>query len=88
MQRAESNIERACEKVAKERGAKLLKIRGEKGWPDRLLIPHMIFCEFKAPGNELEPLQREIFKRLHDMGVRCYEIDNKLLFMRILSGGL
>jgi hypothetical protein len=83
--RLESSIEQACVKIAKENGCELLKIRGAKGWPDRILIPKMYFIEFKTEGEELNPLQREIFKRLKKMGATCYEVDNVRLFKRICT---
>lgn len=88
MQVNESSTERACVRIAKEKGCELLKIRGAKGWPDRLLIKRdgtMIFLEFKKEGEELAPIQRHIMQHLHSMNVKCYEIDNTLLFKRLVA---
>lgn len=87
MRANESSVERACVRLAHEAGCELLKIRGAKGWPDRLLIMRdgtMIFLEFKKEGEELQPIQRHIFAKLHSMNVKCYEIDSTLLFKRLL----
>ena len=83
----ESSIERACVRIANKHGCELLKIRGAKGWPDRLLIKRngaMLFIEFKAEGKELQPIQRHVFAKLHAMGVVCYEVDNTMLFKRLV----
>jgi hypothetical protein len=88
MQASESSVERACVRIAKAAGCELLKIRGAKGWPDRLLIKRngtMLMLEFKKEGQELQPLQRHIFAKLHDMNVKCYEIDGTALFKRLLN---
>ena len=87
-QARESSIEQACVKLAKERHAILLKIRGEKGMPDRILLREdgtIAFCEFKQEGKPLQPIQEEMFSRLRFRHFKCYEVDNVQLFKRILA---
>lgn len=52
---------------------------GNRGVPDRLVIlPHgvTVYVEMKAPGKQLEPLQRKWAKTLIGMEHRHYKIDS------------
>lgn len=57
-----------------------VKFTGAKGWPDRIItwgegVPHMIWVEWKRPGERLRPLQAHVHKILQAMGheVRVYD---------------
>lgn len=52
---------------------------GNRGVPDRIVIlPHgrVVFVEMKAPGKQLQPLQRKWMKTLRSLGHRVYKIDS------------
>lgn len=52
---------------------------GNRGVPDRIVIlPHgrVVFVELKAPGKQLQPLQRKWMKTLRSLGHRVYKIDS------------
>ena len=44
------------------------------GFPDRTVLSRgrIIFIEFKVPGRRLDPLQKLWFKRLRQLGMKCY----------------
>lgn len=63
----------ACDRILRELGVINIKIKpaGKNGWPDRLfLLPakRVIFIEFKRPGEEPEPLQAGIHRRIKHHG--------------------
>ena len=65
----ESSIERRFVSKMKALGilAIKLKLMGNRGLPDRmLLLPggRVIFIEFKRPGEDLRPLQKHVHKKL------------------------
>jgi hypothetical protein len=69
----ESAIERKVVLWAKKNGVLTMKIRGERGWPDRLFIRNgaVIFVEFKATRGRLSLLQHTRLDDLHREGVRA-----------------
>lgn len=91
--RNESSYETAFGKQilgwASEQGLKLeylkFTVPGRKGWPDRLIIwgPefHMLFIEWKQPGEKPRPLQNEIHAQLRAMGAEVQVHDNGKLAM-------
>ena len=84
----ESSIERACVLVAHDYKCKLIKLRGEKGIPDRMLLTpfgQMAFLEFKSPGKSLAPIQKHIQVVLTEMGFTCLEVDSVILFKQCLK---
>ena len=88
MQVLESSIERAAVKYARSWKCILLKIEGQMGWPDRLLLcPNgtSMFIEFKRPGESLRPLQKHIQMTLRGMQFRAEEVDNLELFKTLLQ---
>lgn len=74
----ESAIEKkAVKQLEKKFKAKTFKMnpRGERGWPDRLvLLPNevKVLIEFKRPGEELRPLQVIRKRELEALGHRVY----------------
>ena len=75
----ESRLEQQCRILAGNNSCKLVKIQGNRGWPDRiLLVPGgaMMFLEFKREGAPLRPLQEHILKELQQMGFQAERIDN------------
>lgn len=57
-----------------------VKFTGAKGWPDRIIawgegVPHLVWVEWKRPGENLRPLQAHVHKILRSMGyeVRVYD---------------
>ncbi len=56
-----------------------LNLRGRKGWPDRLVMwegGHMMFIEFKRPGEEPRRLQVYVHKQLRALGFEVQVHDN------------
>lgn len=52
---------------------------GTRGVPDRIIIlpgGRTVFVEMKAPGKQLQPLQRKWFKTLASLGHKVYKIDS------------
>ena len=48
-----------------------LNVVGRRGWPDRMILwqgEHVLFIEFKRPGEEARPLQSYIHQVLRRMG--------------------
>lgn len=88
MERKESAIEsdfgvRIC-RWADAEGVELayVKFTGARGWPDRIVTwgtvdgpPHLIWIEWKRPGEKPRPMQAHIHKQLRAMGhdVRIYD---------------
>lgn len=65
-------------------GGQFLKIRGEKGWPDRIiLLPNgvVIFCEFKRSKKKPSPLQKHILSILVKLGINAIWVDNYTRFI-------
>lgn len=75
----ESLVEKAVCKHAQTLGFLVYKFvsPGQKGVPDRLFLRkgHVIFVEFKAPGEAPDPMQEEQHKRLRDAGFQVEVID-------------
>ena len=66
----------------------MLKIIGNKGWPDRLLISpqgRMVFIEFKRMGQRPRPLQEYMLERLTNMGVHAVWIDDYTTFHQLMK---
>ena len=87
MQILESILERKCKQIAKKHDCILLKLEGQRSWPDRLLLtPHgtMMFLEFKREGGQLSPLQRHTLEVLRSMNFLAEEVDNPTLFLALL----
>jgi len=80
----ESAIERkVVHDVYKKWGIQSVKIKavGARGWPDRLFLipgnpPRPLFIEFKRKGEEAEPLQKYIHKKIRAAGYTVEVIDN------------
>lgn len=88
MHELESSIEQSCRRIAKAWGWELLKIQGNKGWPDRLLLGprgQHAFVEFKRPGEKPRPLQEHILSLLRQKGHTAVWVDNKRDFRKLLS---
>lgn len=84
----ESEIERACVKLAKEHRCILLKIQKVRGWPDRLLLApngKALFLEFKAPGLTLRPLQAHFIAVLNQMGHPAQMVSSVEQFKQCLT---
>ena len=56
-----------------------MNIQGRKGWPDRLFIynGHVVFIEFKKPGEVLEPIQDYVHRLLRKHKVPVGVFDTK-----------
>lgn len=53
---------------------------GSRGVPDRIVIlpgGRVAFVELKAPGKQLQPLQRKWMKTLRSLGHQVYKIDSE-----------
>lgn len=88
MERLERSIEAAFGRqitewaMAEGHNLAYVKFEGAKGWPDRIVtwgLPdgpaHLIWIEWKRPGEQPRPLQKHIHKMLRGMGhdVRVYD---------------
>src|SRR5574343_678054 len=85
----ESDIERACMRLAQKAGCILLKLQGSRGWPDRVLLcpqAQIAFLEFKRPGEQLRPLQAHIQSQLQAMGFIAERVDSTEQYKLILAG--
>jgi hypothetical protein len=61
-----------------------LNVVGRRGWPDRMILwqgEHVLFIEFKRPGEEARPLQSYIHQVLRRMGfsIAVFEDTKKAL---------
>lgn len=77
----ESTLEQRLVREVERIGGKAPKwvSPGNRGVPDRIVIlPHgrVAFVEMKAPGKQLQPLQRKWMKTLRSLGHRVYKIDS------------
>ena len=77
----EKQVEQRLKNQVKKRGGKALKFvsPGIRGVPDRIvLLPgaRTIFVELKAPGEEMELLQRKRAAELRAMGFPVYCLDS------------
>ena len=76
----ESTIERAVCAYAKSKGCLVMKLAGpnQNGQPDRMFIRNrkVLFIEFKAPGEDLSPLQRKWFNDLQWQGMTVWVCDD------------
>jgi hypothetical protein len=83
----EQEIEQACKRIAENVGAILLKLQGQKGWPDRLLLysGRVAFIEFKSPDEMPSPLQQHILIELTMKGYTATWISSISDFKRLLG---
>ena len=77
----EKEIEQSLVKAVKQKGGIALKLVSPNmnGIPDRLvLLPDgkIAFCELKAPGRKMRPLQVMQKRKLESLGFSVYCIDN------------
>ena len=77
----EKQVERRLKNQVEKRGGKALKFvsPGIRGVPDRIvLLPgaRTIFVELKAPGEEMELLQRKRAAELRALGFSVYCLDS------------
>lgn len=77
----ESKIEKRFRLTVERIGGKAPKwvSPGNRGVPDRIVIlpgGRVVFVELKAPGKQLQPLQRKWMKTLRSLGHRVYKIDS------------
>ena len=77
----ERDIEKYLGKKVKEIGGSTFKITspGAAGFPDRLVVLPgiMFFCEVKAPGKDLRPLQEIMIQHLLSFGIEVVVVDSK-----------
>lgn len=84
----EKTVEQQCRELAQREGHALLKIQGQRGWPDRLLLTkygQTFFIEFKQEGAKPRPLQAHIISILRAMGHDVSWITSVEQFKTILS---
>ena len=77
----EKTVEQKLVKAVRDYGGLALKFvsPGMAGVPDRLLLfkgGKAAFCEVKAPGEKLRPLQEHRKKQLQDLGFRVYVVES------------
>ncbi len=60
-----------------------LNVLGQRGWPDRMLLwrgkdgsGHLLFIEWKRPGEVPRPLQKHIHKIIQRTGFEVFTYDN------------
>jgi hypothetical protein len=84
----ESALEKACLKIARDRGFELLKLTTPAGIPDRILIhPEYTpaFCEFKSEAGRLSEAQKAQVERLLRAGYRVKVIRTIAEFHALLK---
>lgn len=80
----ESALERKSRTYVLALGGEFLKVKGAKGWPDRIIIlPNgvVLFCEFKRHKKKPDPLQRHILNKICKLGANAFYVDNYTRFM-------
>ena len=90
MQILESQVEQKSRALAEKLGCKLIKIKGVRGFPDRILLRpngQMTFIEFKRPEASLAPIQLHWQTILREMLYQAEEVDSVELFHKILLRG-
>ena len=88
MKQLEVAVEQACRRYAMKHDCMFLKIKGNTGWPDRLLLtPHgyHVFVEFKREGEEPRDLQLHILEGLNKNGHGALWIDNLESFKKLVT---
>ena len=78
----EKTLEQKLVQLVRKKGGQAFKFvsPGAAGVPDRLLLfpgKKMAFCELKAPGKKLRPLQSYRIGQLRRLGFRVYVVDNE-----------
>ncbi|WP_025693244.1 VRR-NUC domain-containing protein [Paenibacillus zanthoxyli] len=86
----ESQLERKARLAVERIGGKMPKwvSPGNRGVPDRIaILPNglTVYVELKAPGKQLEPLQRKWLKDLLELGHRHYKIDSEADIERFIQ---
>ncbi|MDR2667136.1 MAG: VRR-NUC domain-containing protein [Holosporales bacterium] len=76
----EKALERQIVKVVEKTGGIALKLTSPScsGMPDRLILSHhgvCAFCEVKAPGGKLRPLQIKRLQQVESLGFLTFVID-------------
>lgn len=76
----EKHVEDAGDIVAKQFGALVIKgfFRGRRGWPDKFYFfpgGRLLLVEYKRPGEEAEPDQKAIHRKLRRRGFQVLVID-------------
>jgi hypothetical protein len=85
---SESDIEQKCRVLAEQANCKLLKIQGNRGWPDRLLLLPWgvaVFIEFKRPSGTPSALQVEILEWLEKKHFKVALINSVQVFQIYLT---
>lgn len=85
----ESQIENKCCNWAIAQGWLSFKFTSpaNRGVPDRMFIRDgaVIFVEFKAPGEELRPLQQRVITKIREHGAKVYVCDSVEGFINVMS---
>ena len=86
----EKELEQKLAKAVQERGGQAFKFvsSGAAGVPDRLLLfpgKKIAFCEVKAPGKQIRPLQSYRIRQLRKLGFRVYVVDNEEMIGEMLN---
>ena len=77
----EKTVEKRLVQAVRQHGGLALKFisPGFNGVPDRLILfpgGRLAFCEVKAPGKKLRPLQAHRMAQLRELGFRVYAVDS------------
>jgi len=85
----EKKLERRCTDIAKAKDWWTRKFvsPSNRGVPDRIFIRKgdVLFIEFKAPGNDLSPLQADCIDRMQTHGANVYVVDSVDKFKALLK---
>ncbi len=86
----EKDLEQKLVQAVHERGGQAFKFvsPGAAGVPDRLLLfprKKIAFCEVKAPGKKIRPLQSYRIIQLRKLGFRVYVLDNEEMIGEMLN---
>ncbi len=77
----EADVEKAGDEEAQRLGALPVKgtFRGRRSWPDKFYFfpeARLLFVEYKRPGEEAEPDQAAVHRKLRRLGFQVLVIDD------------
>ena len=83
----ESSIESKCRETCNALRIIFRKLNFGEGWPDRMLLyrGHVLFIEFKAPGEKPTKLQEWMHEKLRAQGFRVEVVDDTVKGRKLIQ---
>jgi hypothetical protein len=83
----EASIESRCRETCNALRIIFRKLNFGEGWPDRLLLykGHVLFIEFKAPGEKPTKLQEWMHGKLREQGFRVEVVDDTTIGRKLIQ---